>query len=363
MIRALHLAERGWGRVSPNPLVGALVVDEGSGAVLGEGWHEGPGSHHAEIVALAVAGPSARGATLICTLEPCNRQGRTPPCTDSIIGAGVARVVVAATDPNLGDDAPGIDQLRAAGIEVECGILEARSRRLNHAFERHVKTGLPTVTLKMASSFDGRSAAADGSSRWITSEEARADVQRLRAWSDAIIVGAGTAIADAPSLTVRDVRFADARPPLRVVLDTAGRVPAEPPLFDGSAPTMVATTAAAPDYEVRAWSDAGAEVLVLDRDRGGTVSLSHLFEALGKRDVQGVLVEGGATLAWSLVRDGLVDDVVLYLAPKLLGGETAAGVIEGEGFSPITEALDLTIESIERVGPDVRLEAHVHRHR
>ena len=211
MRRALELAERGWGRVSPNPMVGALVVDDRDGSVLGEGWHEGPGTAHAEVMALAAAGDLARGATVVCTLEPCNHFGRTPPCTRALIDAGVARVVVATTDPNLGEDTPGLVELRDAGIEVEHGVMAAESRRLNRAFERHVTSGLPSVTLKMASSLDGKTAATDGSSRWITGEASRADVQRLRAWADAVVVGAGTAIADDPSLTVRDARFAEAR--------------------------------------------------------------------------------------------------------------------------------------------------------
>ncbi|HEY6568106.1 MAG TPA: bifunctional diaminohydroxyphosphoribosylaminopyrimidine deaminase/5-amino-6-(5-phosphoribosylamino)uracil reductase RibD [Actinomycetota bacterium] len=361
MRRALLLAERGWGRVSPNPMVGALVVDDRDGEVLGEGWHEGPGTMHAEVMALRRAGDRARGSTVVCTLEPCHRVGRTPPCTLALIEAGVAKVVVAATDPNMGDDAPGLSDLRAAGIDVEAGVLEPEARRLNGAFERHVTTGLPTVTLKMASSLDGKSAARDGSSKWITGMEARDDVQRSRAWADAIVVGAGTVIADDPALTVRDVRFSDARPPLRVVVDSAGRVPPRGSLFDGSAPTLIATTSNAPEARVAGWVGAGAEVVVLDRDVEGGVSLPSLLAALGKRDVQGVLLEGGPTLAWSFVRDGLVDDVVLYVAPKVVGGATAPGVLMGEGFAPITDALDLTFESATMVGSDLRLEAHVHR--
>jgi diaminohydroxyphosphoribosylaminopyrimidine deaminase/5-amino-6-(5-phosphoribosylamino)uracil reductase len=363
MQRALELAERGWGRVSPNPMVGALVVDDRDGSVLGEGWHEGPGTAHAEVMALAAAGELARGATVVCTLEPCNHFGRTPPCTRALIDAGVARVVVAATDPNLGQDTPGLEELRAAGIEIEHGVMAAESRRLNRAFERHVTTGVPHVTLKMASSLDGKTAAIDGSSRWITGEASRADVQRLRAWADAVIVGAGTAIADHPSLTVRDPRFAYARAPMRVVVDTAGRVPATGNLFDGSASTLVATSDLAPEEKIREWSNAGADVAVLDRDDVGAVSVPALLHYLGKRDVQGVLVEGGATLAWSLVRDRLIDDVVLYVAPTLVGGAAAPGVIAGGGFAPIAAALELTFDTAERIGPDIRLEAHVHRDR
>lgn len=361
MQRALELATRGWGRVSPNPMVGALIVDDQAGLLLAEGWHQGPGTAHAEIMALRIAGDRARGATVVCTLEPCNRVGRTPPCTLALIDVGVAKVVVAATDPDLGDDAPGLADLRAAGVEVEAGLLATEAHHLNRAFDRHVTTGLPTTTLKMASSLDGKTAASDGSSKWITGEEARADVQRLRAWADAIIVGAGTAIADDPELTVRDPRFSEARAPLRVVVDSAGRVSPGARLFDGSPPSMVATTSSAPEAQVAAWEAAGAEVVVLDRDASGRVSLPSLLAALGKRDVQGVLVEGGPTLAWSFVRDGLVEDVVLYVAPKLVGGASAPGVLMGSGFAPIADALDLTFESATMVGSDLRLEAHVHR--
>jgi len=360
MRRGLDLAERGWGRVSPNPLVGAVVVSP-DGDVLGEGWHEGPGTAHAEVMALAAAGDLARGATVVCTLEPCNHYGRTPPCTKALIEAGVTRVIVAATDPNLDGDAPGLEELRAAGIDVESGLLEAEARRQNAAFERHVITGRPFVILKSAASLDGKTAAVDGSSKWITSEESRADAQRLRAWADAIVVGSRTVLVDDPALTVRDERWADARQPLRVVVDSAGRVPATAHVFDAAAPTLVTTTERAPEDRVEAWTDAGAEVLVLDRDTTGGVDLDALMHALGKRDVQGVLVEGGATLAWSFVRDGLIDRVVLYLAPTILGGATAPGVVTGGGFAPVGAGPSLEFERVERIGPDLKVEARVHR--
>lgn len=360
MRRALELAERGWGRASPNPLVGAVVVSDG-GDVAGEGWHEGPGTAHAEVMALTQAGPAARGATVVCTLEPCNHFGRTPPCTRALIEAGVARVIVAATDPNLDGDAPGLAELRAAGIEVQTSLLEQESRRLNAAFERHVVTGTPFVILKSAASLDGKTAAADGSSRWITSEEARADAQGLRAWADAIVVGVGTVLQDDPALTVRDPRFADARQPLRVVVDASGRTTADRQLFGDAAPTLVATTDRAPEDRLRAWQEAGAEIVILERDAVGRVDLVQLLQHLGKRDVQGVLVEGGATLAWSFVRDGLVDRVVLYLAPTILGGASAPGVVMGDGFTPVGEGLRVAFERADRVGPDLRVEADVHR--
>jgi diaminohydroxyphosphoribosylaminopyrimidine deaminase/5-amino-6-(5-phosphoribosylamino)uracil reductase len=360
MRRALQLAERGWGRVSPNPLVGAVVVRDGD--VVAEGWHEGPGSDHAEVMALRAAADRANGATVVCTLEPCNRFGRTPPCTRALLQAGVSRVVVGATDPDLGAGAPGIAELREGGVVVETGVLQLEASALNEAFEHHVRTGRPFVVLKMASSLDGKTAAADGTSRWITGEAARADVHRSRAWADAIVVGAGTALTDDPALTVRGPFEAAARPPLRVVVDATGAVPADLRLFDGSAPTMVATTDRASDVRVREWSAAGADVAVFDRDDAGAVDLRSLVSELGKRDVQGVLIEGGATLAWSAVRDGIVDRVVAYVAPLLVGGR-GPSMMGGEGFAPIDAARRLGPLAVERIGDDLKVVADVHGHR
>jgi diaminohydroxyphosphoribosylaminopyrimidine deaminase / 5-amino-6-(5-phosphoribosylamino)uracil reductase len=360
MRRALELAALGSGLVSPNPMVGAVIVRDG--LVVGEGWHEGPGKPHAEVVALATAGDLARGATLYSTLEPCDHVGRTPPCTRAIIDAGLAGVIASTSDPNPVVDGRGFERLRASGIDVETGVLEDASRRLNAAFERHVVTGRPFVTLKTAASLDGKTAARDRSSRWITGEAAREDVQRLRAAADGIVVGAGTVIDDDPSLTVHDPSYRG-RPPLRVVVDASGRVPADARVFDGSAPTVVATTERADRGVVEAWTATGADVMSFDRDETGGVCLPDVLAHLGKRDVQGVLLEGGATLAWSFVRERLVDRVVLYLAPKLIGGAQAPGVLMGEGFAPIGRAAALRIVSVERIGDDLRVEADVHRDR
>jgi diaminohydroxyphosphoribosylaminopyrimidine deaminase/5-amino-6-(5-phosphoribosylamino)uracil reductase len=358
---ALDLAVRGWGRVSPNPMVGAVVLD--GERIVGEGWHEGPGTAHAEVMALREAGARTSGATVVCTLEPCDHTGRTPACTNALIEAGVARVVVATGDPNPLVDGAGFARLRAAGIEVEHGPFAVEARRLNESFERHVTTGLPFVTLKLAATLDGKTAASDGTSKWITGELARSDVQRLRAGADAVVVGSRTVIADDPSLTVRDPRFDDARPPLRVVVDTHGTVETDARIFDGAAPTLVATSERTSAHRIAEWTRAGAEVVTLDLEPAGGVSLLGLMTNLGKRDVQGVLVEGGSTLAGSLVRDGLADKVVLYLAPLLVGGTTAPGILGGAGFAPITEALAASFSSVEHLGPDLRLEAYVHRHR
>ncbi|HEX9375710.1 MAG TPA: bifunctional diaminohydroxyphosphoribosylaminopyrimidine deaminase/5-amino-6-(5-phosphoribosylamino)uracil reductase RibD [Actinomycetota bacterium] len=359
MRRALDLAERGRGLVSPNPLVGAVLVRDGR--VVGEGWHEGPGTAHAEAMAVARAGEDARGATLVVTLEPCDHHGRTPPCTEALIAAGVAEVVAAAGDPNPVVDGRGFARLREAGVEVRTGVLEREAERRNAAFRRHVVTGLPFVTLKMAATLDGKVAARDGSSRWITGEAARADVHRLRGDSDAIVVGAGTALADDPALTVRDPDYRG-RPVLRVVVDAAGRVPGTGRLFSDEAPTLVATSDDADPGAVDAWRAAGAEVVAFPRAPGG-VPLAELMAHLGKRDVQSVLLEGGPTLAFSAARDGVVDRLVLFWAPKLLGGSGAPGVLAGEGFAPVGDAVDLEIVSVERVGPDLKVEADVHRDR
>lgn len=362
MRSALALAERGWGRVSPNPMVGAVVLTPGD-EVLSEGWHEGPGTPHAEVMALTGAGASARGSTVVVTLEPCDRWGRTPPCTAALIDAGVRRVVVAATDPNLDGGGSGLDALRVAGLEVEVGICEQEARRLNVAYETHLRTGRPFVIVKSAATLDGKTAAVDGTSRWITSEPARRDAHRLRAWADAVIVGSRTAIADDPALTVRHAHLTEARQPLRVLVDATGTAPASGRIFDGEAPTLVATTDRAPEFRIEEWEAAGAEVAVMERDPAGEVSLAASLAYLGKRDVQGVLVEGGATLIWSFVRDGLVDRFVVYVAPKILGGAAAPGIAMGAGFSPVGEALPLSFERVERVGHDLRVEADVHRDR
>jgi diaminohydroxyphosphoribosylaminopyrimidine deaminase/5-amino-6-(5-phosphoribosylamino)uracil reductase len=360
MGRALELARRGLGLASPNPAVGAVVVADGR--VVGEGWHEGPGTPHAEVVALRAAGGRARGATLYSTLEPCDHQGRTPPCTRAIVAAGVARVVVAMPDPNPIVDGRGIRALREAAIGVDLGVGEPEARRLTEAYAKHVVTGLPFVTLKLAATLDGKVAARDGSSRWITGEDARADAHRLRAAADAIAVGAGTALADDPALTVRDPAYRGARK-LRVLVDARGRVPARGRLFDGSAPTLVATTEAAPRGAREAWRETGADVVVLPMEEGGGVSVPALLEHLGKRDLQHLLLEGGPTLAFAAVAAGCVDRLVLYLAPKLLGGTDAPGALGGPGFAPVGEAVGLAIRSVARLGPDLKVEADVHRDR
>ena len=355
----MGLAEKARGLVSPNPLVGAVVVRDGQ--VLGDGFHPGPGQQHAEVIALDAAGENARGATLYVTLEPCVHQGRTPPCAPRIIASGVARVVVAAIDPNPLMDGRGIAALREAGIQTDTGVMEKEAFRQNAGFVKHVRTGLPHVTLKMAASLDGKAAARDGSSRWISGEPAREEVHGLRASAGAVVVGAGTAFRDDPSLTVRHTEYPDRRP-LRVIVDGAGIVPETHRAFiDGAAPTLVATSEAAPSARIEAWREAGAEVLILSEPGSHRVALGRLVGELGKREIQRVLIEGGPTLAWEAVRSGLVDELVLFFAPILVGGRDAPSLLMGDGIASIAEPHRVEIVEVSRIGEDIKVVADVHR--
>ncbi|HYN92241.1 MAG TPA: bifunctional diaminohydroxyphosphoribosylaminopyrimidine deaminase/5-amino-6-(5-phosphoribosylamino)uracil reductase RibD [Pilimelia sp.] len=337
MRRAVALAARGLGTTSPNPVVGCVLLDA-AGAVVGEGFHAYAGGPHAEIVALAQAGERARGGTAVVTLEPCNHTGRTGPCTDALIRAGVARVVYAVADPSP-TAGGGAEALRAAGVSVTGAVGAAAAEAGNIAWLTAVRRGRPYVTWKFAATLDGRSAAADGTSMWITSEAARTDVHALRGTVDAVIAGVGTVLADDPRLTARNLRDGTLaiRQPLRVVVDTAGRTPADARVRDGAAPTWVATA---------------AEV---GTGPAGRVDLAALLAGLHDRGVRAALLEGGPTLAGAFLAAGLVDRVVGYLAPKLLGAGPAA--LAGTGVETLAEALELEITDVRQVGPDVRLTA------
>lgn len=362
MRRALELARGGLGLASPNPMVGAVLV--AGGTVVGEGWHEGPGMPHAEVNAIRAAGDRAHGATLYVTLEPCSHVGRTPPCATAVVDAGIARVVAGTTDPNPVVDGSGFRFLEASGVEVIVGVLEEEAAGLIAGFAKHVRTGLPFVTLKMAASLDGRTAAPDGSARWITGAEARRDVHGLRAASDAVVVGSATALLDDPSLTVRLDGYRG-RQPLRVLIDGTGKVSPTGAIFDEAAPTLVATTASAPEELRNGWARAGAKVWMFESKPGqkGLVPTRELVEALGREGIQTALIEGGSTLAWGAVAEGAVDRLVIYLAPKLVGGRDAPGILGGPGVRSITDALPVSIRSVERIGPDLKVVADVHRDR
>jgi diaminohydroxyphosphoribosylaminopyrimidine deaminase / 5-amino-6-(5-phosphoribosylamino)uracil reductase len=354
MARAVALAEGGRGTASPNPMVGAVLVRDGR--VVGEGFHRAAGLAHAEAVALAAAGELAAGATCYVTLEPCAHHGRTPPCADALVAAGVARVVAAMPDPDPRVGGAGLARLRAAGVRVGVGTGADQAATQNAAYLTHRRLGRPRITLKAAASLDGKVAAPDGTSQWITGPAARADAHRLRAEADAVCVGAGTALADDPRLTVRLPGWSG-RQPLRVLVDAAGRVEATGHLFDGEAETLVATTPAAPAAAVDAWKAAGAEVLMCEpTPTGRAVDLHDLTRALGERGVLELLVEGGPRLQASLWAAGLADRLVWYLAPLAIGGEAAPGLL-GAGAATLADARRLRLASVDRLGDDLRLVA------
>lgn len=351
--RARELAMRGRGRVSPNPLVGAVVVG-GDGAILGQGWHEGPGTAHAEVMALRGAGERARGATVVCTLEPCSHHGRTPPCTDALRAAGVARVVVGSLDPLEQGRAQGARVLADAGMEVVVarGEAEAACRELNGAFLTWALTGRPEVLLKMASSLDGKVATASGETRWITGPAARSLVHRWRADADAVAVGIGTALADDPDLSAREVE-GPVRQPLRVVLDSGARLPTSGRLASSARerPVLVVCASGADAMRVAALRRAGVDVVELPGDPGER--LERALAELGAREVQSLLVEGGPGLAAAMLSAGAVDRVAWFLAPILIGGVRAPGAVAGAGVQGLAEAPRISDPHMEAVGGDV----------
>ncbi|WP_119289181.1 bifunctional diaminohydroxyphosphoribosylaminopyrimidine deaminase/5-amino-6-(5-phosphoribosylamino)uracil reductase RibD [Streptomyces sp. YIM 130001] len=349
MRRAVALAARGLGATSPNPVVGCVVLDA-DGRTAGEGHHERAGGPHAEIHALRAAGERARGGTAVVTLEPCNHTGRTGPCAQALVDAGIARVVYAVGDPNPSATG-GSRTLRDAGVDVAAGLLEDEAATGNAAWLTSIRLGRPHVTWKYAATLDGRIAAADRSSRWITSAESRADVHRLRAESDAVVVGSGTVTADDPHLAVRDVPVAVQ--PLRVAVDThATAVRDGARILDDAAPALVAIAQDAPEPEWAAGSP--AKLLRLPRAAGG-LDVTALLAALHARDIRSVLIEGGPTLAGAFVAAGAVDRVVGYLAPVLLGSGPAA--LGDAGISTLSAALRLELTESIRIGPDLRLTA------
>lgn len=353
MAHALRLAERGLYTTSPNPRVGCVLVQ--ADRLVGEGWHLRAGEPHAEVHALRAAGEKARGATAYVTLEPCCHHGRTPPCADALIAAGVRRVVAAMQDPNPLVAGQGLQKLRAAGIEVECGLMEAAARELNVGFVARMSRGMPWVRSKIAASLDGRTALNNGTSKWITGEAARRDVQHWRARSCAVLTGVGTVLADDPQL---NVRMAGARQPLRVVLDSHLRLPPTARILAGGA--LVYT--ASPDEGKRAaLHGAGAEVVTLPGAEG-QVDLPAVLRDLAQRGVNEVLVEAGRTLNGALLKAGLVDELVLYLAPQLLG-DAARGLAELGELTQLDQRVDLQWRDMRQVGGDLRIIAGISKER
>jgi len=358
MQRALELGEAGRRTAPPNPWVGCVILRDGE--IVAEGFHERPGAPHAEAAALVAAGDQARGATAVVTLEPCSHHGRTGPCAEALIDAGVARVVVALEDPDPRVRGRGIARLRAAGLAVDVGPGADAVARSLAPYLHHRRTGRAYCVLKTAVSLDGRAADADGSSRWITGPAARADAHELRADSQAVVVGAGTALADRPSLTARDTTRPVEHQPLRVLLDARGRVPAEAPLFDPAlAPILVVTTEGADAVAVDAWRAAGAKVETVPAGAGGVgVDGRAALELLASHGVLQAMVEGGPTLHHALVEAALVDRAVVYVAPIVLGRAARAG-FDGPGPATVSDARRWRLVSVGPLDDDVRLEYEV----
>jgi diaminohydroxyphosphoribosylaminopyrimidine deaminase/5-amino-6-(5-phosphoribosylamino)uracil reductase len=351
MARALRLAERGTFTTRPNPMVGCVVAKDGE--VVGEGWHQRAGGPHAEVFALQDAGERARGATAYVTLEPCSHIGRTGPCADALVASGVTRVVGAMRDPNPKVDGEGYERLRAAGVVVEIGLMEEFARRLNRGFLSRVERGRPWLRVKLATSFDGRSALASGESKWISGEGSREDVQRWRARSGAILTGAGTVLMDDPQLTVRlpdtvpDYER-DVVPPLRVILDPGLATIARRRVREGDAPTLYIH---APDARVPRDFDADHAWVPV---REGRFDLPAVLRLLAERGINEVQVEAGATLAGAFLAEGLVDELLLYVAPVMLG-ERARPLFDGLHIDAMTERLKMRVVETRRIGDDIRV--------
>lgn len=353
MARALRLAERARYTAHPNPMVGCVLVNNRE--IVGEGWHELAGAAHAEVNALHAAGDRARGATAYVSLEPCAHTGKTPPCADALIQAGVCRVVVAMEDPFAAVAGRGLDKLRAAGIDTEVGLLRAGAAALNAGFISRVTRGRPRVRLKVAASIDGATAMASGESQWITGPAAREDVQELRAMSGAVMTGIGTVLADDPSLTVRSPDI-DTRglQPLRVVLDSHVRMPPDAGMLGLPGETLVCCT---DNHAASRLQDAGAEVCVFPAD-GEVVDVRQVLADLADREINDVLVEAGPSLAGELLDKNLVDELVIYQAPYIMGSDTRR-MFTTPGWSKLSDRKSLTITEVRQIGRDTRITAAI----
>ncbi|MGC8834777.1 MAG: bifunctional diaminohydroxyphosphoribosylaminopyrimidine deaminase/5-amino-6-(5-phosphoribosylamino)uracil reductase RibD [Armatimonadota bacterium] len=358
MRRAIALAKRAVGRTSPNPAVGAVIVRNNQ--MVGCGYTHPPGGPHAEIVALHQAGELARGAVLYVTLEPCSHFGRTPPCCQAIINSGISRVVCAMEDPFPLVNGKGVEQLKNHGIQVEIGLLREEALRVNEWYPKYVSTKIPFVTYKFAMSLDGKTATRTGDSKWISGEEARKYSHRLRRINDAVMCGIETALKDDPMLTPRPRGRTRRGYPLRIVVDSNARLPTSAALFKDVdiSPVLVAVAETAPSERVKALRSAGAEVAVLPA-KFGRVDPSALMQELGRREITSVLLEGGGTLAASLLEAGYIDKVIAFIAPIIVGGDTAPSPIGGSGADKLVDAVRIHNVTIRRMGSDVVVEGYL----
>ncbi|MDH7499778.1 MAG: bifunctional diaminohydroxyphosphoribosylaminopyrimidine deaminase/5-amino-6-(5-phosphoribosylamino)uracil reductase RibD [candidate division NC10 bacterium] len=357
MERALSLAARGKGRTSPNPMVGAVVVKQG--LVVGEGYHLRAGSDHAEVMALREAKESAADATLYVSLEPCCHYGRTPPCTERIIESRIRRVVASMLDPNPLVCGKGFARLKEAGLQVEWGLMEEESRRLNEAYVKWVTTGMPFVILKGAVSLDGKIATRSGESKWITGEAARQKVHQLRSEVDAVMVGIGTILKDDPQLTTR-LPSGEGKDPLRIILDTALRLPPDSKVVrtDSQAGTLLVTSLLSPPEKLEELRSCGVEVWTMEEE-GGRIPLRPLLKRLGEREITSLMIEGGSELNAAALEEGIADKVILFLSPRLIGGASAPSWIGGKGIERLEGCWSLKNISLERVGDDIMIEGYL----
>jgi len=358
MEQAISLAKLALGQVSPNPAVGAVVVKDG--AVVGQGYTQPPGSAHAEIVALKQAGEQAKGGTMYITLEPCCHQGRTPPCTQAVIAANISEVHIAMFDPNPLVSGKGKEELERAGIRAFVGEHEEDAREINEAYVKYITTGMPFVTAKFAMSLDGKIATRSGDSRWITGDEARRYVHYLRQTADAVMVGVNTVLADDPQLTCRcgDRGGKIKKQPLRVIVDSKGRTPLEARVFSEPGKALVALGRDVTPDEEKAFTQVGAELLDLPSEEG-LVNLERLLKALGGREITSVLVEGGGIILGSLFDRGLVDKVVAFIAPIIIGGSDAKTAVAGKGVDKVVDSIKLERVSIRNFDKDVMISGYV----
>lgn len=354
MKRVLELAERGIGKTNPNPLVGTVIVKDGR--IIGEGWHERYGQAHAEVNAVRNAAESTEGATVYVNLEPCCHYGKTPPCTELLIREKVKRVVVGTLDPNPLVAGKGVQRLREAGIEIVSGVMEKECRRLNEVFFHYIQKRRPFVVLKAAMSLDGKIAAPSGESKWITEEASRKDVQLLRNRYSAVMVGVETVIRDDPELTCR---LEGGRNPKRIILDSTLRIPLNSKVLKDrqNNPALIACTEWALTGNSEWIRLLGAE-LIYCRSRNGRVDLEDLMEKLGGLSIDSLLLEGGAAVNESAFSQGIVDKVILYVAPKIIGGEKSKTFVGGQGIGSLDQAWPLRIDSTERIGEDLKITAY-----
>jgi len=356
MRRALALAARGRGFVSPNPMVGAVVVRDGN--IIGEGWHHQFGGDHAEVDAIRHAGEFARGAELYVNLEPCSHHGKTPPCTDLIIRSGIKKVLIGMPDPNPLVNGQGIAVLKQHGIVVQTGILESECKKLNEVFIKFITSHKPFVVFKYAMTLDGKIATVNNASRWITGEESRKIVHRLRSGLSSVLVGVNTVVYDDPLLNVRLIGR-KRKSPIKIIADSSLRIPLDAQaLVNDPQLCLVATTEKADKNKVIEIRRRGSQVLICP-EKENRVDLPYLFSALGRMDIDGILLEGGSTLAFSALQDGLVDKVVAFIAPKMLGGASAPTPVGGAGIGAMENAMNLFTMRVRKIGADLMIEGYL----